>query len=223
MVGRGDRADDRGAEAVPPAAARAPLLSLVEGRRRRPHRPGEPAPPGARARGQETADVDFFTADGVRDLDEVDEFRCGQAELIAGSGISPDSKDDEVVIEERVAKDNKLEVGDRITLNANIQHPGGRLGTRDVHAAQSSPRIADHLGATLRCASSTCMSGETSLRCDVDGRVLARDRGVFQVWLKIMMGCRMRHCWARTGWTPRWRRRAGRRLPLGAFRCRMRR
>ncbi|MFI6940535.1 ABC transporter permease [Streptomyces sp. NPDC050418] len=74
----------------------------------------------------------FFKADGIRDLDQVSAFRNGDAKLIAGSAIKPDSKDDEVVVEERVAKDNGLKVGDRIKLGANIQHPDGRLTSKDT-------------------------------------------------------------------------------------------
>ncbi|MFF3734863.1 ABC transporter permease [Streptomyces sp. NPDC002476] len=89
----------------------------------------QPAPPPP---GQDTTAVDFFKADGVRYLNSVKDFRNGDSKIVSGSGITPDSKSDMVVIEERVAKDNRLEVGDEIKLNANIQHPDGRLGTKET-------------------------------------------------------------------------------------------
>ncbi|SDL16405.1 ABC transporter permease [Streptomyces indicus] len=82
--------------------------------------------------GQDTGGTDFFKADGILDLDEVKDFRSGDAKIVAGRGITPDSKDDALVVEERVAKDNKLKVGDRVTLNANVQHPDGRLTTKET-------------------------------------------------------------------------------------------
>ncbi|MEV3854746.1 FtsX-like permease family protein [Streptomyces sp. NPDC050095] len=81
--------------------------------------------------GQDTGGVDFFKADGVRDLNSVKDFRNGDSKLVAGSGITPDSKSDMVVIEERVAKDNHLKVGDKVKLNANVQNPDGRLSTKE--------------------------------------------------------------------------------------------
>lgn len=82
--------------------------------------------------GQDSGGVDFFKAAGVRDLDSVSAFRNGESKIIAGSGIAPDTKNDIVVIEERVAKDNNLKVGDKVKLNANIQNPDGRLGTKEM-------------------------------------------------------------------------------------------
>ncbi|WP_329121185.1 ABC transporter permease [Streptomyces sp. NBC_01465] len=82
--------------------------------------------------GQDTGGVDFFKADGIRDLNAVKDFRNGDSKIIAGSGIKPDSKSDMVVIEERVARDNHLKVGDKIKLNANIQNPDGRLSTKET-------------------------------------------------------------------------------------------
>ncbi|WP_405401398.1 ABC transporter permease [Streptomyces sp. NBC_01104] len=82
--------------------------------------------------GQDTGGVDFFKADGVRDLESVKDFRNGDSKLVSGTGITSDSASDMVVIEERVAKDNHLEVGDRIRLNANIQNPDGRLSTKET-------------------------------------------------------------------------------------------
>ncbi|MFI0975723.1 ABC transporter permease [Streptomyces sp. NPDC021093] len=89
----------------------------------------QPVPPPA---GQDSGGVDFFKADGIRDLNAVSAFRNGESKLVSGSAIKPDSKSDMVVIEERVAKDNGLKVGDKIKLNANIQQPDGRLGTKET-------------------------------------------------------------------------------------------
>lgn len=80
--------------------------------------------------GQDTSGADFFKASGVRDLHAAKDFRNGGSKIVAGSGIRPGSKSDAVVIEERVAKDNHLKVGDRTTFNANIQGPDGRLSTK---------------------------------------------------------------------------------------------
>lgn len=89
----------------------------------------QPVPPPG---GQDSSGVDFFKADGIRDLNGVADFRNGESKLVSGTGIKPDSKSDMIVIEERVAKDNRLKVGDRITLNANVQQPDGRLGTKET-------------------------------------------------------------------------------------------
>ncbi|MFJ6698161.1 ABC transporter permease [Streptomyces sp. NPDC091272] len=89
----------------------------------------QPVPPPA---GQDSGGVDFFKADGIRDLNGVSAFRNGDSKIVSGSGIKPDSKSDMVVIEERVAKDNKLKVGDKVKLNANVQNPDGRLSTKET-------------------------------------------------------------------------------------------
>ncbi|MFI6524524.1 ABC transporter permease [Streptomyces uncialis] len=83
-----------------------------------------PPPPG------QSDELDFFKADGVRDLRAAKDFRNGDSKMVSGSGITPASRSDMVVIEERVAKANRLKVGDRVQLNANIQKPDGRLTTR---------------------------------------------------------------------------------------------
>ncbi|MYY13705.1 FtsX-like permease family protein [Streptomyces sp. SID4919] len=83
-----------------------------------------PPPPG------QSDELDFFKADGVRDLRAAKDFRNGDSKMVSGSGITPDSRSDMVVIEERVAKANRLKVGDRVELNANIQKPDGGLTTR---------------------------------------------------------------------------------------------
>ncbi|MFE4668762.1 ABC transporter permease [Streptomyces sp. NPDC056716] len=89
----------------------------------------QPVPPPA---GQDTTAVDFFKADGVRALNSVDDFRNGDSKLVSGSPITPDSESDMVVIEERVARDNGLQVGDEIKLNANIMRPDGSLTTKET-------------------------------------------------------------------------------------------
>jgi putative ABC transport system permease protein len=58
--------------------------------------------------------VDFFKADGVRDLTAVDDFRNGDSKLVAGRGIGPDSPADSVVIEKRLADADHLKVGDKV-------------------------------------------------------------------------------------------------------------
>ncbi|MDK0524070.1 ABC transporter permease [Streptomyces sp. ML-6] len=73
----------------------------------------QPVPPPA---GQDITGTDLFKVDGVRKLDEVGAFRNGDSEMIAGKGIGPDTRNDEIVVEERVAKENKLKVGDKVKL-----------------------------------------------------------------------------------------------------------
>ncbi|WP_327169607.1 ABC transporter permease [Streptomyces subrutilus] len=73
----------------------------------------EPVPLPA---GRKDDGLDFFKADGVRDLDALSAFRNGDDALVSGTGIKPDSAADVVVIEERLAKANGLAVGDRVTL-----------------------------------------------------------------------------------------------------------
>ncbi|MFJ3900733.1 ABC transporter permease [Streptomyces sp. NPDC090025] len=73
----------------------------------------QPVPPPT---GQDTTGTDLFKVDGVRKLDEVGAFRNGDSKLVAGKGIGPDTAKDEIVVEERVAKANKLKVGDKVKL-----------------------------------------------------------------------------------------------------------
>ncbi|MGY0020562.1 ABC transporter permease [Streptomyces sp. YJ-C3] len=69
--------------------------------------------------------TDLFKADGIRDLDAVAEFRNGDAKLVSGHGITPDSEKDEIVVEERLAEANHLKVGDRLQLKAGeLPAPG---------------------------------------------------------------------------------------------------
>ncbi|WP_424216269.1 ABC transporter permease (plasmid) [Streptomyces sp. BI20] len=69
----------------------------------------QPVPPPA---GQNSEGTDFFSASGVRDLAQEKDFRNGDAKIVSGHGITPKSGKDEIVVEERVAKDNNLKVGD---------------------------------------------------------------------------------------------------------------
>ncbi|GAA5208566.1 ABC transporter permease [Streptomyces thinghirensis] len=73
----------------------------------------QPVPPPA---GQDTTGTDLFKVDGVRKLDEVSAFRNGDSKVIAGKGVGPDTKKDEIVVEERVAEANGLKVGDTVKL-----------------------------------------------------------------------------------------------------------
>lgn len=89
----------------------------------------QPVPPPA---GQDTAGTDFFKADGVRDLNSVGAFRNGDSKIVDGSGIGPRSKADMVVVEERLAKQNKLKVGDRIKLKVGtLPGPGQKRNTSE--------------------------------------------------------------------------------------------
>lgn len=80
----------------------------------------QPVPPPA---GQDSLGTDLFDAPGVLDLSEVKDFRNGDSKLVAGRGITPDSRSDEIVVEERLAKDNGLKVGDTLKLMVG-QLPG---------------------------------------------------------------------------------------------------
>ncbi|NEB74109.1 ABC transporter permease [Streptomyces sp. SID14478] len=78
--------------------------------------------------------TDLFKADGIRDLDSVGEFRNGDAELLSGHGITPDSKKDEIVVEERLAKANHLKVGDRLALKAGELPAPGQKQNETAHS-----------------------------------------------------------------------------------------
>ncbi|MFJ4775966.1 ABC transporter permease [Streptomyces sp. NPDC088762] len=81
--------------------------------------------------GQKDDGLDFFKADGIRDLDALPSFRNGDDKLVSGKGIKPDSAGDMVVIEERLATANHLAVGDRISLQVgNAPAPGEERDTR---------------------------------------------------------------------------------------------
>ncbi|RLU81806.1 ABC transporter permease [Streptomyces griseocarneus] len=77
----------------------------------------QPVPP---PQGQDSLGTDLFSASGIRDLGAVKDFRNGDSRLLSGRGITPDSKSDEVVVEERVAKDNNLKAGDTMKLMAGV-------------------------------------------------------------------------------------------------------
>ncbi|MGW6878058.1 ABC transporter permease [Streptomyces xanthophaeus] len=83
----------------------------------------EPVPLPA---GQKDDGLDFFKAEGVRDLDAVSSFRSGDDKLVDGRGIEPDSPRDMVVIEERLAKANGFKVGDRIKLQVGTMPAVGQ-------------------------------------------------------------------------------------------------
>lgn len=76
--------------------------------------------------GQKDDGLDFFKAEGVRDLAARSSFRNGDDRLISGKGITPESAADEVVIEERLAKANGLAVGDRIRLQVGVMPAVGQ-------------------------------------------------------------------------------------------------
>lgn len=91
------------------------------------HRQGEPPA------GQDTTGTDLFRAAGVRDINSVKEFRNGDSKIVSGSGLKPDSETDLIVIEERVAEDNRLKVGDRIKLRVGEVDPRkGGMSTKKV-------------------------------------------------------------------------------------------
>ncbi|MEU9337281.1 ABC transporter permease [Streptomyces sp. NPDC048290] len=80
----------------------------------------QPVPPPD---GQGGLGTDLFTVSGVLDSAQSKDFRSGDSEIVDGRGITPGSKDDEILIEERLAKDNGLEPGDSIKLMVG-QIPG---------------------------------------------------------------------------------------------------
>lgn len=82
--------------------------------------------------GQKDDGLDYFKADGVRDLGALPSFRSGDDTLVSGKGIAPDSPADMVVVEERLAKENRLAVGDRIKLRVgNAPAAGQKPDTRE--------------------------------------------------------------------------------------------
>ncbi|WEB38306.1 FtsX-like permease family protein [Streptomyces yunnanensis] len=83
-------------------------------------------------RGQDSRGTDLFKVDGIRDLNAVAAFRNGDATLVAGHGIGPHSKRDEIVIEERLAKRNGLKVGDTAKLRVGeLPAPGQQADDRE--------------------------------------------------------------------------------------------
>ncbi|GAA2662639.1 ABC transporter permease [Streptomyces lunalinharesii] len=90
----------------------------------------QPVPP---PRGQDSLGTDLFKVDGIRDLNAVGAFRNGDATLVAGRGIGPDSKSDEIVVEERLAKENGLKVGGRAKLKVGELPPPGQKADGQEH------------------------------------------------------------------------------------------
>ncbi|MQS37319.1 ABC transporter permease [Streptomyces katsurahamanus] len=76
--------------------------------------------------------LDLFKADGVRDQQSVDSFRNGDAKMVAGRGIGPKSKSDEVVVEQRLAQHNRWKVGDRIRLKVGELPEIGKKRNEDA-------------------------------------------------------------------------------------------
>ncbi|MFI1864034.1 ABC transporter permease [Streptomyces jumonjinensis] len=76
--------------------------------------------------------LDLFAADGVRDQRSVSEFRNGDAKMVAGQGIGPKSKSDEVVVEQRLAQQNRWKVGERIRLKVGQLPEIGKKRNEDA-------------------------------------------------------------------------------------------
>ncbi|MFI1012832.1 ABC transporter permease [Streptomyces sp. NPDC020965] len=76
--------------------------------------------------------LDLFKADGVRDQQSVSSFRNGDAKIVAGRGIGPRSKSDEVVVEQRLAQQNRWKVGDRIKLKVGELPEIGKKRNEDA-------------------------------------------------------------------------------------------
>ncbi|MBE1875016.1 ABC transporter permease [Myceligenerans pegani] len=76
------------------------------------YRAAEP-PPGA-----DTSQGDFLRVDGVRDSAAMPVFRTGSSRLVDGAPIGPDTADDVVLVEERLAEANGLAVGDTTTIGS---------------------------------------------------------------------------------------------------------
>ncbi|MEV0093970.1 ABC transporter permease [Streptomyces sp. NPDC050738] len=73
----------------------------------------QPVPPPA---GTDTGGTDFFKAEGIRDTAAVPDFRNGSSKITSGSGITPRTTGNAVMLEERMAKLNHLKVGDKVRL-----------------------------------------------------------------------------------------------------------
>ncbi|MFC1420028.1 FtsX-like permease family protein [Streptacidiphilus cavernicola] len=84
----------------------------------------QPVPPPGGPQGRA---AEVFAAHGVRDLGLQSAFRNGDARLVSGKGIGPDSPKDAVVIERRLAEQNHLKVGDRVHL---ASRPAQGTGSR---------------------------------------------------------------------------------------------
>lgn len=70
----------------------------------------------------------LFQVEGVRNLEGVSAFRNGDARIIDGVGLSPESGDQEIVIDKRLAEQNALAVGDSVQLFVGqLARDGGML------------------------------------------------------------------------------------------------
>ncbi|QDY79113.1 ABC transporter permease [Streptomyces qinzhouensis] len=90
--------------------------------------------PVPRPAGTQPDGLDLFKADGVRDLRSVSSFRSGEAKIVAGRGIGPKSRSDEVVVEQRLAKQNGWQAGDRIKLRVGELPQAGQKRNEDEFA-----------------------------------------------------------------------------------------
>ncbi|GLF97879.1 ABC transporter permease [Streptomyces yaizuensis] len=84
-----------------------------------------------RPAGTQPDGLDLFKADGVRDQQSVSSFRNGDAKMVAGRGIGPGSRSDEVVVEQRLAQHNRWKVGDRIRLRVGQLPEAGKKPNKD--------------------------------------------------------------------------------------------
>ncbi|MFC1420029.1 FtsX-like permease family protein [Streptacidiphilus cavernicola] len=73
----------------------------------------QPVPPPV---GTDTTMTDWFSVQGIRDQAGVPDFHNGDSKIISGSGITPTSPADMVVIEQRLARADHLKVGDKLHL-----------------------------------------------------------------------------------------------------------
>ncbi|MEU5161562.1 ABC transporter permease [Streptomyces sp. NPDC020875] len=87
-----------------------------------------PVPP---PNGKQSEGPDFLSVDGVRDQRLVAAFRNGDAKMVAGRGIGPKSGSDEVVVERRLAQENRWKVGDRIELKVGMTQPGRKKNEKE--------------------------------------------------------------------------------------------
>ncbi|WP_405018258.1 ABC transporter permease [Kitasatospora sp. NBC_00070] len=73
-----------------------------------------PTPPGAGG-----PMSDFFKVTGIHDSAALSAFRNGNAKIVAGSGIGPGTDGPVVLVEQRLARKNNLQVGSKVMLKAN--------------------------------------------------------------------------------------------------------
>ncbi|MEW1654168.1 ABC transporter permease [Streptomyces sp. NPDC093707] len=72
-----------------------------------------PPPPGT-----DTEQGDFFKPEGVPDTEALPAFRNGTHKIISGRGIGPDTEGKVAVLEKRLAEQNGVKVGDKITVGS---------------------------------------------------------------------------------------------------------